>query len=194
MKDNPQSRGGSDSIRALIDTNILILREDDRVITTNLASLMRLLSENNVPQLVHPLSVMEIKSDRDDRRREIMLSKLRAYSMLDSPPNLEGDVSFREALARAEDKLEVDDHLLYAVYMNAVDYLITEDKGLHRRAKRLGVQDRVLTIQEMHALATGKFDIRQVITPSTRYLSTILMRVIQSSIPSGRITGVSAIG
>ena len=165
MMNDTIARGGSDTIRVLIDTNILILREDDRIIADDLAALMRLFSENNIQQLVHPLSIKEVEGDRDDRRREVMLSKLPAYAVLDSPPDPRQDSSFRHMLERTDRELEVDDHLLYTVYRNAVDYLITEDKGIHRKAKRNNIQDRIRTIADTHALATVRYEKRPPTPP-----------------------------
>jgi rRNA-processing protein FCF1 len=164
------TRGGSDSIRVLIDTNVLILREDDRIIADNLASLIRVLSENNVPQLIHPSSIKEIEGDRDDRRREIMLSKIQTYSVLESPPDPGQDTTFLMALAEGLTKPKVDDHLLYAVHRNAVDCLITEDRGIHRKARRLGAQERVLTISEAHTLCLSIYQKKKkVIAPPAIY-------------------------
>src|SRR5262249_42086617 len=42
----------------------------------------------------------------------------------------------------------VDHALLAAVAANAVTALITEDAGIHRKATRLGVAERVLTVQD----------------------------------------------
>ncbi len=38
--------------------------------------------------------------------------------------------------------------LLFAVYDDAVDFLITEDREMHRKALNLGIQDRVFDIEE----------------------------------------------
>ncbi len=42
----------------------------------------------------------------------------------------------------------VDIALLYAVSSNAVDFLITQDQGIHERAHRANVYDRVLSVEE----------------------------------------------
>jgi len=165
MGNNANARGGSGHIRVLIDTNILIQREDDRVIEENLASLLRVMSENNVPYLVHPKSIKELKRDRDDRRRDIMRSKLQAYSLLESPPDPKQDTTPTWVRLYQEREYEVDDHLLYCVYRDAVDLLITEDKGIHRKARRLEVQDRVLTISEADAFVWDLYEKATITSP-----------------------------
>jgi hypothetical protein len=42
----------------------------------------------------------------------------------------------------------VDNSILYAVYKNAVDFLITEDRGIHKKANRIRIDDRVLFIND----------------------------------------------
>ena len=163
--DNANIRGGSDKIRVLIDTNILILREDDRVIADNLASLIRVMSENHIPYLIHPLSMKELVRDRNDRRRDIMRSKIQIYSFLESPPDPVQDATPSWIQFYEDAVYEVDDHLLYSVFRDAVDYLITEDKGIHRKARRLEVQDRVLTISEANALVLELYEKASVISP-----------------------------
>ncbi len=38
--------------------------------------------------------------------------------------------------------------MLASVFCNAVDFLITDDTGIHRRAKRLNCSDRVLSVAD----------------------------------------------
>jgi len=42
----------------------------------------------------------------------------------------------------------VDNALLYSVYVDDVDFLVTEDKGIHSKALELGIEDRVFPIEE----------------------------------------------
>lgn len=49
------------AMRVLLDTNILIYREDDRIISNDIQKLQRLLSELGSLVLVHPLSTEDIK-------------------------------------------------------------------------------------------------------------------------------------
>jgi hypothetical protein len=122
------TRGGSDNIGFLIDTNILILGEDDRVIVEDLASLIRLLSDNHVPCLIHPLSQKELVRDRDDGRKGRMRSKPSTYSFLESPPDPSRDDSFRRTLGKHKLEYEVDEHMRYALVRDAVDFLSLKTK------------------------------------------------------------------
>lgn len=133
-------------MRILIDTNVLILREDPIIISKDLQRLLKILSENNHTILVHPGSSIDINHDRDSKRKEVMFSKIGSYPKLESPPV--PDANFANIIHGIMDlsKITVDDSLLYTVYRNAVDILITEDRGIHKNALKIDLEDRVMDI------------------------------------------------
>lgn len=136
-------------MRILLDTNIFIYREQDRVLSRDLADLLQLLNELGAELLIHPLSVAEIRRDSDTKRRDVSLSKIEAYSHLEQPPDCSNDISFRELVKPTNNPHDaVDNSLLYAVYRNAVDFFITEDRKLHKKAQVTGVGERVFLISE----------------------------------------------
>lgn len=53
---------------------------------------------------------------------------------------------------------DVDNQLLAAVAAPAVDYLVTEDQGLMRKAAKVGLQDRVLSLSEAVEMLEALFD------------------------------------
>lgn len=134
----------------LFDTNILIHRESDDIVPESLRELERELNESGQKKLVHPLSLKEIRQDPDDDRRESAESRVETYAQLRYPPDPgESDVEFRSIVPEAEGMNErVDNMLLFAVYEGAVDFLVTEDQEMHRKALKLEIQDRVFSIQE----------------------------------------------
>lgn len=129
----------------MIDTNIFISREDNDILPDNLQELLRLLSELKAEILIHPLSFEDLKKNQDKKRQEIMLSKIRAYSFLEFPPDPKKDQGYLDSVGRV---IGIDDIILYAVHKDAVDFFITEDRGIHKKAKRLGVDERVFLINE----------------------------------------------
>lgn len=134
-------------MRILIDTNIVIYREDDRVLSANLQRLLALLSNLGVSLLVHPLSVKDIEQDSNKDRRQVILSKIKTYPFLEEAPNPAKDDEYQQQLEVSNREANsVDNHILYALYKDAVDFLITEDKGIHKKARRLGLGDRVFLI------------------------------------------------
>lgn len=138
-------------MRILIDTNILITREEEDIVPSNLQDLLKILSQLNHQILVHPLSVKELAGDKNEKRRSIQLSKVNAYSQLEYPPNPGGDKEFLSLLGniKLEDSHEVIDcNLLYCIYKNAAHFLITEDKDINKKSERLSVSERVFNIIE----------------------------------------------
>ena len=132
-------------MRILLDTNIFIYREDDCVLTDNMQKLLLTFQKIKAEIMIHPLSIEELKKDKNKERQKISLSKIRTYSMLELPPNPSADHEYLGALGPLS---EIDDAILYAIFKDSVDFLITEDRGIHKKASRLGINDRVFLIDE----------------------------------------------
>lgn len=141
---------GIQGIDVLIDTNVFIEREGDWTITEALQELENLLRTNGFRILVHPLSKTEIRNYENEERRRTAISKIATYAELTYPAYpTSGDAAFLKKLPDFDTFNErVDNSLLYSVYSGEVDYLITEDGGIHEKADRLGISDIVLTIEE----------------------------------------------
>lgn len=136
-------------MRILIDTNIFIYREADQILTDNQQTLTRLLHEIGALHIVHPLSVSELKKNPDPEKKKVLLSKIRAYPLLESPPDPLSDAGFCALIEpKPGTNDEIDNALLYCVYRDAVDYLITEDRKIIVKASRLGIDDRVFLISD----------------------------------------------
>lgn len=154
-------------MRILLDTNILIYREDDHILSANMQRLLSILHEMGAALLIHPKSIEDIKKDIDRKRQEIMLSKIRTYRFLETPPNPKGDLRYLNTIeSRIEDHDLVDIAILYAVYKDAVDFLLTEDKRIHRKARRFGIEDRVLLINDALQIFEGYIQKKPVLAPA----------------------------
>jgi len=136
-------------MRTLIDTNILIALEDDHILESRFSDFVREASKNS-DVLIHPASIKDIERDKNKKRKAKMISKLSKYQKLDKPP--EPDPDFKSLIGDLKNlNDEVDATLLYAVHRNSVNFLVTEDKGIHRKAKIFGLHERVLNVN--HALS-----------------------------------------
>jgi predicted nucleic acid-binding protein len=136
-------------MNVLIDTNIFISREDYKQVPPILSSLLRLFEETSVKILVHPMSKEDIKRDLDVQRKEISLSKISAYPELTSPPASNEDAHFIGIVGSPRTGREmVDNELLYAIYKDASDFLITSDTEILRKADKTGIGDRVFNVEE----------------------------------------------
>ena len=122
-------------MKILFDTNIFIHREDDDIVPENLRDLERSLKEQDHRILIHPKSEREIRNDHDEERRIQNESRIETYVTLDFPeyPQDE-DSEFRSVVPEADNKNDrVDNALLYSVYTQEADFLITEDNALLNR-------------------------------------------------------------
>ena len=131
--------------RALLDTNILIHREARTVVRDDIGTLFRWLDQLKYEKCVHPDSVGEVKKHADPDVVRTLDLKLRSYSTLKTKaPDRPGITGLR-----LEDRNEndlIDTSMLAEVAADRVDILITEDRGIHRKAARLGLTGRVFTI------------------------------------------------
>lgn len=136
-------------MRVLFDTNIFILQEDDQVLSTDFADLQGHLAELKTEIFIHPFSIAELKKDKDTKQRDVHLSKIRAYTILESPPLPNEDDDFSTIIGSIKtDHDRVDNALLFSVYRNAVDFLLTEDREMHKKAQSLEIEDRVFLVTE----------------------------------------------
>jgi predicted nucleic acid-binding protein len=133
----------------LLDTNIFIQREDYSVISPELQNLIKLLNLNKENVFNHPKSIEELYKNKDKDKKEIILSKVRTYPTLDHYLDPNKDDSFMEIVGKpSKINDDVDNYLIYTVYKNMADILISEDLGIIKKAKKLNLSKKVLTIQE----------------------------------------------
>ncbi len=134
-------------MRVLLDTNIIINREDNKIINEDLQILMKVIYKLNVSVVLHPKCIEDINRDKDDGRKKIILSKFKSYPLLeDFPKPTEEFINIVGKPVKPNDI--IDFYLLFAIYNNAVNFLITEDNGIHKKAKVANLSDRVLKIVE----------------------------------------------
>lgn len=136
-------------MKVLIDTNIVIYREDDSVIQESLSKMFRLFNSVPVSVYIHPASIEDIKRDKDQKRQKIIFSKTKVYPHFPNPPDPFTDESFISQVGPINSENDkVDVRILYALYREGVDYLITEDVEIHKRASQIGIGDRVFSIYD----------------------------------------------
>lgn len=124
----------------LIDTNVIIGLEDNRRVQPAFAALLNLAATYKIDVLVHEAAYDDLQRDRDTARRDISLSKLAKFQLLRKVRGLQlEELAARFGpLSRPNDI--VDATLLDAVERGAADFLVTEDRGLHERARRYSVE------------------------------------------------------
>lgn len=128
-------------MKLLLDTNILILRENYHEIPKHIQSLYKIIEQLKYQRVIHPLSIQEIKKDGNIERRKANISKIESYVVLEKVPKAIEDKDFYSKLNIPQNENDsIDNELLYCVYKNIVDFLITEDQGLLHKADVLNIQ------------------------------------------------------
>lgn len=136
-------------MRILIDTNIIIPLEDSsKILEASFAKLLQLCSENSHHLLIHPFSLDDLERDKNELRKKSLQSRLEKYKSLDNPPVFDDNFIVEKALLPRKDNDRVDNAMLAAVYNNAAHWLITEDRGIHKKAFALGISNKVYYIQQ----------------------------------------------
>lgn len=143
---------------ALIDTNIIIHLEDDKVIDAKLANALSLGRKNGVHFLFHEECLLaDIDNDKNQARKAKIISKAMKYERLENP--LDPSPEFCDVFPKKKKNDEIDNHQLYQVFRNRVDIFITEDRGIKSKAKVLGLEERVLHVNEAIALLGKEFEV-----------------------------------
>ena len=132
----------------LIDTNIFIYFEDFKVIDESFTKLYNLCLQYNHSLFIHPASIDDINNDSNKERRTVSLSKIKKYNMLENVPiPTTNDIKELE-LNENKNNDRIDNLILYALYKNSVNILLTEDTGIIKKARRLGIDHRVMYVQQ----------------------------------------------
>lgn len=132
-------------MRVLLDTNILIHREARTVVREDIGTLFRWLDDLGYKKLVHPDSVEEVRKHADDEVVRTLGIKLGSYKSLKTrAPDTEAIAELRRDDRSSNDA--TDTSLLAELAAGRVDVLITEDRGIHRKAARIGLGTAVFTI------------------------------------------------
>lgn len=143
-------------MRFLIDTNVVISSEPvatgDVERATRLSLDLARLASGGHQLLVHPTLPDEIGHDRDEHRRQVRLELIRRYPTLDHPPAPQPALEDELGVPTVGSHDWYDHQLLAAVAGNAVHGLITQDDGIHRKARRLGLSSSVYTLADAVAL------------------------------------------
>lgn len=164
----------------LIDTNVIIGLEDNHTVQPAFASLLNVAAKHKVDVLVHEAARDDISRDKNASRRTISLSKLDKFQSLRKVRGLEKSELERKfgSLPRPNDL--VDATLLDSIDRGAADFLVTEDRGLHERARRASPElgRRVLFVADAVQLLKTTFE---PVEAPVRYVEELSANEIQES-------------
>ncbi len=143
-------------MRVLLDTNIIIHREANRVINYDIGQLFNWIDKLHYDKYIHPITIQEIDAYKDTKTVETFSVKLESYNKIKHIQPFTSDVQ------KVSDKIDVnqndinDTKLLNEVFEETIDILITEDKKIHTKAKLLNIDDKVFKIQSFLEKVTSE--------------------------------------
>ncbi|NUB12096.1 GNAT family N-acetyltransferase [Azospirillum brasilense] len=141
----------------LIDTNVIIHLEDNKAVDPAFPAFISLAAKHKVDVFVHEATRDDVRRDKDVDRQIISFSKLAKFQTLSKVRGITKELleQIFGQLPKSNDV--VDATLLHALHINAVDFLVTQDRELHERARRhsVGLGRRVLYVADaVHLLRT----------------------------------------
>jgi hypothetical protein len=151
--------------KLLIDTNVVIGLEDAQPVQASFAELVRLSGEHGIGLFVDGANYDDVARDKDEARRAITLSKLAKFQQLRGIPLPVGPGLIARFGAINSDNDRSDVGFLAALDAKAVDFVVSEDIRLHRRADRAGLGAHVFTVEEALQWLKRLFGVKAVKLP-----------------------------
>lgn len=133
-------------MKTLLDTNIIIHREANKIVSQDIGILYRWLERGQYTKCIHSATINEIKKTPHQETVNAFLVKMNSYEVIDIPSPMQNEVQQMSITQDVTDNDKTDTILLNEVYVNRVDILITEDKKIHTKANILKIQERVFSI------------------------------------------------
>jgi predicted nucleic acid-binding protein len=143
-------------MKVLLDTNIIIHREADKIYKLDIGQLFYWLDKLKFEKYIHPLTITELNRYKDPNSLKSMNIKVESYNQLKHQAPLGKTI---KKVSQQVDKTPNDLHdtqILNEVYENRVDILISEDKKIHTKASLLNIGDRVFKIQDFLEKVTAE--------------------------------------
>lgn len=135
-------------MKALLDTNIIIHREASRVLNQDVGILYRWLERAKYTKYIHSYSIRELEKYQDKNTVNTFNIKLESYEKIDIPSPIQPEMVKISEKVDINENDRIDTQFLNEVFVGRVDILITEDKKIHRKAKELGIDEKVFTINK----------------------------------------------
>lgn len=133
-------------MKVLLDTNILIHREANKIVNNEIGILFNWLDKLHYEKWIHPSSLSEIRKHIDKNVVKTFEAKLKNYNILKTEARETPEIiEIRKKFDKNEND-KIDTSLIKELYNERVDYLITEDRKIHEKANELRIIDRIFTI------------------------------------------------
>ena len=133
-------------MRALLDTNMIIHRESLQATNYSIGRLYYWLDKLHYEKLIHPYSLSELRKTNNAAQQLIYDTRLSAYTQMKYVAPQTSDFFALLSGASHSDNDLIDNQLLYEIYCGRADILITEDPEMRNKTEKIGITDRVYSI------------------------------------------------
>ncbi|MDY4051796.1 MAG: ASCH domain-containing protein [Bacilli bacterium] len=131
--------------RYLFDTNIIIERESMNNVSKEVSLCFLYIDKLNGIKFIHPQTINEINKYQEESTKNNMIKKLEAYQTLISSSQKNDFFDSICSKFAMDENSKIDNEILLQVFNGNVDYLITSDRAIIRKANQLYLNDYVLT-------------------------------------------------
>lgn len=125
-----------------------------------MANFVRLASIGGHQLTYHPANIADFERDSNSERRLRNLQRITQYPALHDPAPCIWNTS------ETGPNDACDNELLYALHGDAVHALVTEDRGIHAKARTRGLAHRVYTVQTAEDWLKRLHETRQIVLPN----------------------------
>ena len=161
-------------LRFLLDTNVAIPTEptspvDVGVNAADAAALHQACTRAGISLFLHPASQADLDRDRDEVRRQYRRGLFAKYAELQDAPAISDRTKqvLRDPSHGSNDW--VDHSLIEAAARSCANFLVTEDLGIHRKARRLGLTN-IVSIKAALDVVRRLFDRETEPPPAVEHL------------------------
>lgn len=173
------------NMRILIDTNILIHLEDNKVLSEEFSLFYNQAIKNKCEILYHKACVEDLNRDKDEARKKVVLSKLKKYQVLENPAKL--DVKFSQDIGEKKENDRIDNEQLFQLHKGYIELFVTNDKGIKKKAKKLNIENKVLSSKDALSYLEKLFTL---IIPSHPVIDHVSVRELENDFDSPFFTSL----
>jgi hypothetical protein len=143
-------------LRILLDTNVIVHREEKDPTKEEIGKLFWWIDKLKYDKYIHQVTIDEISLHKNLETKKAFLTKIKSYNQLKTTAPLRSDVM---EIAKKYDSNAHDANdtiLINEVASDRVDLLITEDIKIHKKAKELGLETKVFSIDSFLEKVTNE--------------------------------------
>lgn len=144
-------------MRVLLDTNIIIYRESNKPPRQEIGVLFKWLDQLHYEKCIHPDTIQEIRRYKDESVVNAFEAKITNYHQLRTLAPEAVEISSIRSKHDQNDNDITDTSILNEVFCRRVDFLITEDRKIHRKGVELGISQYVFTIDSFLEKVTAEY-------------------------------------